>query len=188
MAADDTQQRRWKVNERIVDTSRRARVSIAEVELPDGVRFEQWVTRAQPAAVVVLVNERAEVLMIRRHRFIIDAEVWELPGGYVDEAEGDAAATAAREVEEETGWRPDALEHLLSFQPSVGSTDAPQHLFVAASAHVTGRHVDVNEAEETRWIPLAEAYAMIKRGEVVGAASIIGVLEVMRRRTYGVTP
>jgi 8-oxo-dGTP pyrophosphatase MutT (NUDIX family) len=188
VAADGSQQRRWKVNERVVDTSRRARVSIAEVELPDGIRFEQWVTRARPAAMVVVVNERAEVLMLRRHRFIIDAEVWELPGGYVDEADRDAAVSAAREVEEETSWRPDTLEHLLTFQPSVGSADAPQHLFVAASAHLTARSVDVNEAEEIRWIPLAEAYAMIKRGEIIGAASIIGVLEVMQRRTHFVTP
>ncbi|WP_344115878.1 NUDIX domain-containing protein [Kribbella alba] len=48
---------------------------------------------------------RENVLMMWRHRFIINRWVWELPGGYVDPDE-DPAATAAHEVEEETGRRP----------------------------------------------------------------------------------
>lgn len=174
---------RWKVIERVVDTSRRARISIAEVELPDGVRFEQWVTRAQPAAVVAVVNERDEVLMMRRHRFIIDSDVWELPGGYIDEEQEDPATTAAREVEEETGWRPGPLQHLLTFQPSVGSADQAQHLYVARSAQPTGQPVDINEADEVRWIRLTDAYSMIKAGEIVGSASIIGVLELLTAKS-----
>jgi 8-oxo-dGTP pyrophosphatase MutT (NUDIX family) len=182
VAVERPSETRWKVKERVVDTTRRARISIAEVELPDGVRFEQWVTRAQPAAMVVVVNEREEVLMLRRHRFIIDADVWELPGGYIDDEEGDPATTAAREVEEETGWRPSGLEHLLTFQPSVGSSDAAQHLYRARSAKPTDRPVDINEADEIRWIPLSEAYSMVKTGEIVGSASIIGLLELIAEK------
>ena len=64
----------------------------------DGVRFEQYVLRMPKAAIVVVLNEADEVLMMWRHRFIIDRWVWELPGGYIDPDE-DPALTAAREVE-----------------------------------------------------------------------------------------
>jgi len=37
--------RLWKVRERLVDESRMVRLSVAEVELPDGVAFEQYVLR-----------------------------------------------------------------------------------------------------------------------------------------------
>jgi 8-oxo-dGTP pyrophosphatase MutT (NUDIX family) len=51
-----------------------------------------------------------------------DCWTWELPGGYVDRDE-DPALTAAREVEEETGWRPRSMRPLTRFQPLVGTAD-----------------------------------------------------------------
>lgn len=65
---------------------------------------------------VVLDDAGERMLLIWRHRFIIDRWVWELPGGYIDPGE-DGPAAAAREVEEETGYRPRAIEHVLTFQP-----------------------------------------------------------------------
>jgi 8-oxo-dGTP pyrophosphatase MutT (NUDIX family) len=70
------------------------------------------VLRLPRAAVVVVLNDYGEVLMMWRHRFIIDRWVWELPGGYIDDEQEDPAITAAREVEEETGWRPGPLRRL----------------------------------------------------------------------------
>ncbi len=68
---------------------------IASVELPDGVRFEQYVMRMPKAAMMVVLDDRDRVLMMWQHRFVIDRWVWELPGGYVDRDE-DPAVTAAR--------------------------------------------------------------------------------------------
>ncbi|MGH3777941.1 MAG: NUDIX hydrolase [Pseudonocardiaceae bacterium] len=87
-----------------MDDTRRLRLSIALVELPDGVHFEQYVLRMPKTAMTVLLDAaRKQVLMIWRHRFVFDCWTWELPGGYVDPDEV-PALTAAREVEEETGW------------------------------------------------------------------------------------
>ncbi|MER7014081.1 NUDIX domain-containing protein [Saccharopolyspora sp. NPDC000359] len=90
----------WTIHgERLIDDTRRLKLSIASVELPDGVTFEQYVLRMPKAAMTVVVDSD-HVLTIWRHRFILDRWVWELPGGYVDPNE-DPALTAAREVEEE---------------------------------------------------------------------------------------
>ncbi|MEU4292733.1 NUDIX hydrolase [Kribbella sp. NPDC026596] len=129
----------WTIHdERLIDDTRRLRLSIASVELPDGVHFEQYVLRMPRAAMMVVLNDaRDHVLMMWRHRFIVDRWLWELPGGYVDPDE-DPAVTAAREVEEETGWRPRNGKPLVACQPSVGTTDAENLLFISHGADHIG--------------------------------------------------
>lgn len=170
----------WKIqSERVVDDSRRGRLSIVGVELPDGVTFEQYVLKLRKGAIVVVVNER-KALMMWRHRFVIDRWVWELPGGYVDDEE-DPAVTAAREVEEETGWRPLSMERLLAFQPMVSTLDAENIVFLARGAEYVGEPTDINEAERVAWIPLDDVPGMMERGEIVGSASVVGLLAAMAR-------
>jgi 8-oxo-dGTP pyrophosphatase MutT (NUDIX family) len=182
---DARQASEWTIHgERIVDDSRRAILSIADVELPDGVRFEQYVLRIPRAAIVVVLDDDERILMMWRHRFILDRWVWELPGGYLDPAE-DPAVCAAREVEEETGWRPRHMEPLLSFQPAVGTIDQQNLVFLARGADPTDQPPDVNETAAIGWVPLAEAHEEIVKGTIVGAGSVTGVLAVLLAKATG---
>lgn len=173
----------WTIHgERLVDENRHIRLTVASVTLPDGVDFDQYVFRMPRCAMTAVVDEQDRVLLIRRHRFIIDRWVWELPGGYVDDVE-DIALAAAREVEEETGWRPTgAVEFALTYQPIIGSGDCPQDLYVAHGAEPTGAAPDVNEASEVRWFPVKELPEMIASGEVVGAATVVAAYYLLSSR------
>lgn len=173
----------WRIHgRRLVDENRHIHLSTVDVELPDGTEFTQYVVRMPPAAMTLVLNGADEVLLMYRHRFIIDRWVWELPGGYVDGAE-DLARAAAREVEEETGWRPRSMEHLVTFQPALGSVDQPQIVYLASGADSVGTAPDINEAEKVAWFPLEEAAAMIDRGELVGAASVVAIYRALALRT-----
>jgi 8-oxo-dGTP pyrophosphatase MutT (NUDIX family) len=171
---------RWTVHgERLVDENAHIRLSVASVELPDGQRYEQYVFRMPRAAMTAVLDDAGEnILLIWRHRFIVGQWNWEVPGGYADPGE-DGLTTAAREVEEETGWRPRNLRYLLTYQAAIGSADAPQDLYVAEGADLVGTpHPD--EAEAVRWVPIGEAQQMIAAGQILGAATVMAVMHAAR--------
>jgi 8-oxo-dGDP phosphatase len=164
-----------------VDDTPHIRVSLADVELPNHVRFAQYVFRMRRCAMTAVLDDPGDhVLLMRRHRFIVDRWVWELPGGYLDDGE-DPAAAAAREVEEETGWRPRGLQHVMTCQPVIGNADYPQDLYLAHGAEHVGEP-EVDETAEVRWVPVDQTPMMIAKGDILGAITIIAVQHVLLRR------
>ncbi|MBW0094280.1 NUDIX hydrolase [Pseudonocardia sp. KRD-184] len=153
-------------------------VDIAEVELPSGERFEHHVVTLKPAAMTVVLDDSSEhVLMAWRHRFAPDLWNWELPGGLLDPGEA-PAETAAREVEEETGYRPRSVEHLVTFEPNVGMVRNAHHVFVARGAEKVAEATELNEGT-FEWVPLAEVPELIRAQKIVNSGSLVGLLHVL---------
>jgi ADP-ribose pyrophosphatase len=171
----------WRIHdEQDLGEFGRGRLRRVSVDLPDGVTFDQYVIVLPEAVVVAAVDTTGAVLMVRRHRFIVNRWVWELPGGYVDEGE-DLDAAVARELDEETGWRPGRIEHLVTFQPMIGSADSANHVYAAYDCEPTNGVIDVNEGVEVRWVGLQEAEQLVKKGEIIGAASVVAISELKAR-------
>ncbi|MGW4800783.1 NUDIX hydrolase, partial [Nonomuraea sp. NPDC004297] len=82
----------------------------------------------------------------------------------------------AREVEEETGWRPGPLRPMLSVQPSNGFSDGLNHLYRAESATRIGPPSDPWEAERVEWVPLANIRKLIGSGEIVCGTTLSALL------------
>ncbi len=83
----------------------------------------EYVARARGiGAAVILAIEDGHVLLVEQYRVPLQARCLELPAGLVgDETEGeDVATSAARELEEETGYRADRIEIIGSFATSPG--------------------------------------------------------------------
>ncbi|MFI9594050.1 NUDIX domain-containing protein [Nonomuraea sp. NPDC052265] len=153
-------------------------IRIADVELPDGRHLDHRLVRTAPAAGAVVTDEQDRVLLIWRHRFITDSWGWEVPLGQVDEGEMPMAA-AAREVEEETGWRPGPLRPLMSVQPANGFTDSLNHVYRADSATHIGPPSDPWEAERIEWVHLSGIRRLVDAGQIVCATTLSALLYLL---------
>ncbi len=167
---------RWTVHgERSIYTSDWVRLTLADIELPDGRRLDHHVVRSQrPAAGTVVCDRDRGILMIWRHRFITDRWGYEIPAGRVDPGETPAEA-ACREVWEETGWQVEAVEPLVAFHPSQGLTDQTFHLFTAGNATRHGAPPDRTEAERVEWVPVDEVRRLMAAGELRDGLSLTGL-------------
>ncbi|MFM9367774.1 NUDIX hydrolase [Streptomyces sp. Da 82-17] len=169
------------MKEQTVYENRWFQVNLADVALPDGRHLDHFLIRMRPVAVATVVNGANEVLLLWRHRFITDSWGWELPAGVVEDGE-DVAVAAARELEEETGWRPGPMRHLMSVEPSNGLTDAVHHVYWSDEAAYTGPPQDAFESSRREWVHLKVVPDLIARGEVPGANMVAALLMLHQLR------
>jgi 8-oxo-dGTP pyrophosphatase MutT (NUDIX family) len=167
---------RWTVrSEKNLYTDPWIDLRIAEVDLPGGGRIAHRLIRRPPGAGAVVRDARDRVLLLWRHRFITDTWGYEIPMGGVRPGESPVDA-AARETEEETGWRPGPLRPLLYVQPSSGLTDSEHHVFVADSAACVGEPTDAWESERVEWVPLSRVPELIGSRTLVSGTSLNALL------------
>ena len=171
---------RWTVHgETTLYDNEWVRLTIVDVEIPGGERFDHHVVRApQPAAGTVVFDPARGVLLLWRHRFIPDVWGWELPAGRVDPGESLEEA-AARETLEETGWRPGPLTPLLTFFATIGFSDQRFSIFLADGATHVGDPTDASESERIEGVPSAQLREELAAGRVVDGLSLNGLLQAL---------
>ncbi|HEV8296076.1 MAG TPA: NUDIX hydrolase [Acidimicrobiales bacterium] len=164
---------RWIVHgERSLYESEWVNLRMVDVEIPGDRRFDHHVVRFPlPAAGTVVRDATRGVLLLWRHRFITDSWGWEIPAGKVEAGES-VAHGAVREVEEETGWRPGPLRHLVSYHPNNGVTDQTFHIYLADGATHIGAPTDASESERIEWVPVADVRAHLAAGRIKDGLSL----------------
>jgi len=96
----------------------------------------EFVHRRHPAAIIIAWTPGDELLLVEQFRVPIGRRTIELPAGLVgdEQAHGseDVLDAAARELEEETGWRAGRVEEIMACPTSAGMSDETV-LFVRAT-------------------------------------------------------
>jgi 8-oxo-dGTP pyrophosphatase MutT (NUDIX family) len=167
---------RWQVHgERELYGSEWVRLTLVDVEIPGGERFEHHVVRVpNHAAGTIVYDPGRGVLLLWRHRFITDTWGWEIPAGGLNPGETPADA-ATRETLEETGWRPGPVRPLVHFNPVNGLSDHVFHIFVADGAHHVGDPTDAGESDRIEWVPVNEVRRIVRENEMLDGLSLTGV-------------
>lgn len=153
------------------------------MELPDG-RIEKWdyIDHKRGGACIVPVLPDGRILMIHQYRPAIDRETLELPAGARDSIQEDTTVTAARELEEETGYRSDKITLLLKLKSAVAYCSEFTDVYLAEDLiPIGGQHLD--EAEEIRIeaFDLDTLLEKIYSGQIQDAKTAAGILAYSTR-------
>src|SRR5581483_9776788 len=100
------------------------------VDPKSNFKIQRSVVRHNGSAVMMAVDGKKRVLLVRQYRLPADRYLWELPAGKVDEGETPLQA-ARRELIEETGYRAKKWEKLIRFWPSPGFVAERMTIFLA---------------------------------------------------------
>jgi ADP-ribose pyrophosphatase len=168
-----------KPHETVVDSrpiyqGRIVHFRVDTVAFPDGSTAMREII-ATPGAVVTPLTDDGQVRMVRQYRSAIGEFLLELPAGTLEPDEPPEQA-APRELAEETGDRAAHWQRLTGFYTVPGICNEYIHLFLATGLTPGQTNREADEFIEVVTLSLAEAVAMVKRGEIRDAKTIIGLL------------
>jgi ADP-ribose pyrophosphatase len=132
--------------------------------------------------VIVPLLDDGRVCLIRQFRLSVHETLIELPAGTLEPPEPPLAC-AQRELIEETGFRATRIEQVHAFFLSPGILDEKMHLFLATGLTAGDPRREAGEEIDNLLVPLDEAVAMIFRGEIQDAKTIVGLLWAERIST-----
>ena len=148
-----------------------------EVALDDGnTSIREIVHHRGGVAIVPVVAD--SVILIRQFRIAIGRELIELPAGLLEPGE-EPLSCAARELEEEIGYRAKELIPLASYYSSVGFADERMHIFLTLNPEKARHRRDVDERMCEVSMPLQVVREKLAAREFEDAKTIIGLRELL---------
>ena len=146
-----------------------------EAKEPGGVNIKRSVVRHLGSAVMMPVDDKKRVLLVRQYRLPAEKMLWELPAGRIDEGEN-ALQAAKRELIEETGYRAKTWKKLVTFYPSPGYVQEKMTIFLATNLSAGEAAPMDDERIETRWFTQKQMAEMIRSNKLVDGKTMIGYL------------
>ena len=135
-----------------------------------------------PGGVAIMAEmEDGRIAFVRQHRYPLDQRLLELPAGKLEPQES-PEVSAARELEEEVGFRPDSLEHVFSFYPTPGFCNELLHLYYTRRFQKTSVNPEEEEDIEVEFYTLEEAIEMAGRGEITDGKTLLALFWLQWRR------
>jgi ADP-ribose pyrophosphatase len=158
---------------------------------PGGFEIKRAIVQHQGSAVMMPVDEKGRVLLVRQYRLPARSYLWELPAGRLDPGETPLKA-AKRELEEETGLKAKKWTKLASYYPSPGYVGERMTLFAAEDLKQGEAKPMDDERIETRWFKAKELDELIRDGKIEDGKTMVGFLMWQRyrraRKTSGAKP
>lgn len=148
-----------------------------EITGEDGTHTAVWdFIRHKGAAAVVPVTDDGRILMVRQYRNALERYTLEIPAGALDAEDEPGLTCASRELEEETGYRSENLEWLITLRTTVAFCNEKIEVYVAKDLIPSRQHLDEDEFIDLKAYSLDDLKQKIFSGEIEDAKTVASLM------------
>jgi len=162
------------LSSKLIYQGRAIRFRVDTVRMRDGRETTREIVEHSEVIVIVAIDEKDNILLVRQYRSPVEKELLEIPAGGIDKGEKPEEAVR-REMQEETGFSPQKLVRLGGFYSAPGFCTEYLHVFLATDL-VPGRlHAEDTDEISLERVPVKDIPAMLTSGKFEDAKSIAGL-------------
>jgi ADP-ribose pyrophosphatase len=140
---------------------------------PGGFEIKRAIVQHSGSAVMMPVDDRGRILLVKQYRLPARAYLWELPAGRLDKGETPLQA-AKRELREETGYSANKWRKIATFFPSPGFLAEKMTIFLATGLLQGKSEPMEDERIEVGWFSARQVAEMLDAGKIIDAKTMIG--------------
>ena len=163
-----------RISSRRLYDGRILNLRVDEVKIENGKFTSREIVEHRGAAAIVPLLSEGEVILVRQYRYAVSAELLEIPAGTLEPGE-EPEDCAKRELEEETGYRCQAIAKVLECFVAPGYSTEKIHIYLAKGLTKTRTKTEEDENITVESFPFVAALDKIRSGEIQDAKTIAGL-------------
>jgi ADP-ribose pyrophosphatase len=173
-----TPQNEPTVESRVAYEGRIVNLRVDTVQLARGTLGTREIVEHADCVCVVPLDDQGNVIMVQQYRKPAEETLLEIPAGGIEKGEVPREA-ALRELQEETGYTADKIQHLSSFWTTPGFCTELMHAYLATDLRPSSLSPDEDEDIQVVRVPLDQIPDMVRLGQIKDAKSIASLLMVL---------
>ncbi len=146
----------------------------------NGIEIVREVVRHPGGAGALPLFDDGQVALVKQYRHPARRELLEIPAGRIEVGETPEMC-AAREVEQEIGFRAGRIEKLAEFYSTPGFCEEKLHVYLATDLTPSSQALDHDELVEVVYLPFAEAAQMLGSGGIEDSKTFIALLLAVKK-------
>jgi len=146
-----------------------------------GFEIKRAIVKHPGSAVMMAVDDKERILLVKQFRLPAEKDLWELPAGRIDPGEN-ALQAAKRELREETGYQAKKWVKLISYWASPGYVAEKMNVFLATELKAGEQQPMEDERIEIGWFTRKQLKEMIAEGKMEDGKTLVGFFMWLQHR------
>lgn len=169
------------LSSRVIYEGRILKLRVDSIKTADGRKSTREIVEHDDCIAVIAVDADDNVLLVQQYRRAPDKELLEIPAGGIAESE-DPETAVIREMQEETGLRPQRVKRIGGFYSSPGFCDEYLYLYLAENLTPAPLSAEDTAGIKVVRVPVTEITDLLTSGKIEDGKSVAGLLLYLEYR------